>query len=433
MKDIKITVTKKVASVEGTPIIVCGNSDYTLSFTFDDEWSNEQNKVARFSFVKNGLKRFIDMPVHDNTCQVPVLIGIGLVRVGVYAGNLKTTTGAKIKCYKSILCDDADTIDEPFENLYEELMEKIEGIDGSGGQGSLKEVERPNVWELESGAYLVKGGFYWATPRPPVFQNFKEATNCFLLVSVDQYDNNQRKYYAIIDNDVYYGFSCENGINVDTGEHTAEGECNKQIVTTVNPAKEHTNEQVYGAKALDETFVAIDEMLQEKQAELVSGENIKTINGESILGKGDLSVSGGSAEVWEHICDISVKSEDALTVIGQNLGGSFRKVLIKIALNGTRLTEANTTMRFFLNGYVNAAAVARIATDGNAYRTYLIDIEYMSLFNLYRGSVSWYGWYGSGMEGVASVYRTTLISSIHIALDSSTFLTNTYEIYGVKA
>lgn len=142
MKDIKITVTKKVASVEGTPIIVCGNSDYTLSFTFDDEWSNEQNKVARFSFIKNGLKSFIDMPIHDNTCQVPVLIGIGLVRVGVYAGGLKTTTGAKIKCHKSILCDDADTMDEPFKNLYDELIkyvdEAVRGI--AGGLDVLQEL-----------------------------------------------------------------------------------------------------------------------------------------------------------------------------------------------------------------------------------------------------------------------------------------------------
>ena len=65
------------------------------------------------------------------------------------------------------------------------------------------------------------------------------------------------------------------------------------IVTTVDPTKEHTNEQVYGAKALDETFVAIDEMLQEKQAELVSGDNIMTINGKSILGSGDITIGGG--------------------------------------------------------------------------------------------------------------------------------------------
>jgi hypothetical protein len=151
MKDIKIIVAKKVASVDGTPTIVCGNSDYTLSFTFDDEWSNEQNKVARFSFSKNGLKSFIDVPIHDGTCQVPVLVGIGLVRVGVYAGNLRTTTGAKIKCQKSILCDDADEMVEPFENLYEEIINLIKQNEG------ITEITKDTyVTELESGIYRCK-------------------------------------------------------------------------------------------------------------------------------------------------------------------------------------------------------------------------------------------------------------------------------------
>ena len=123
MKNIEITVEKKIASVEGLPEIVCGNSDYTLSFTFDNEWSGDQNKVARFSFSKNNSKCFIDMPIENNTCKVPVLVGIVLVRVGVYAGELKTTTGAKIKCVKSIICDDAEATEEGMQNLYDKVME----------------------------------------------------------------------------------------------------------------------------------------------------------------------------------------------------------------------------------------------------------------------------------------------------------------------
>jgi hypothetical protein len=123
MNAIKITVEKKIASVEGLPEIVCGNSGYTLSFAFDDEWSGEQNKVARFSFKKNNKKCFIDMPIENNTCQVPVLVGIAVVRVGVYAGELKTTTGAKIKCIKSIICDDAEATEEGMQNLYDKVME----------------------------------------------------------------------------------------------------------------------------------------------------------------------------------------------------------------------------------------------------------------------------------------------------------------------
>ena len=130
MEDIKIIVENKVASVEGTPFIVCGNNDYTLSFTFDKEWNDEQDKVARFGFIKNGLKSFIDVPIQDDKCNVPVMLGIGLVRVGVYAGELKTTTGAKIGCIKSILCDDADEMDEPYINIYNELLKKIEEMGG---------------------------------------------------------------------------------------------------------------------------------------------------------------------------------------------------------------------------------------------------------------------------------------------------------------
>jgi lysophospholipase L1-like esterase len=128
MKNIEITVVKKVAYADGMPTIVCGNNDYTLSFVFDDEWSDELHKVARFSFVKNGLKGFIDVPIENDTCKVPVLLGIGLVRVGVYAGDLRTTTGAKIKCTKSILCDDAEVMDDPFENLYEKINKTIDNL-----------------------------------------------------------------------------------------------------------------------------------------------------------------------------------------------------------------------------------------------------------------------------------------------------------------
>ena len=103
MKEIGIVVTEKIATVNGTPLIVCDNSDYTIKFTFDTEWAKADNKIARFSFLKNGLNRYIDVPIENNTCNVPILSDIEAVAVGAYAGNLQTTTGAVIKCKKSIL------------------------------------------------------------------------------------------------------------------------------------------------------------------------------------------------------------------------------------------------------------------------------------------------------------------------------------------
>ena len=103
MKEIGVVVTEKIATVNGTPLIVCDNSDYTIKFTFDTEWAAADNKIARFSFLKNGLNRYIDVPIENDACNVPILSDIEAVAVGAYAGNLQTTTGAVIKCKKSIL------------------------------------------------------------------------------------------------------------------------------------------------------------------------------------------------------------------------------------------------------------------------------------------------------------------------------------------
>lgn len=46
---------------------------------------------------------------------------------------------------------------------------------------------------------------------------------------------------------------------------------------------------------ISELIKKVEELEKSKQDLLVSGENIKTINGSSILGKGDLVISGGSS------------------------------------------------------------------------------------------------------------------------------------------
>ena len=142
MSTINISVTDKIASVKGTPIIVCGNSSYIASFTFDAEWDAESEKVARFTYLTNGVKKFIDKPLNDeNKCRVPVLINIEKVIVGVYAGDLRTTTGADIKCKKSILCE---TEEEGETLLVPKVTERVPypvndtGVDNGSAQQILK-------------------------------------------------------------------------------------------------------------------------------------------------------------------------------------------------------------------------------------------------------------------------------------------------------
>lgn len=245
MEDIKIIVKDKVASVEGTPSIVCGNNDYTLSFTFDEEWEDEPNKVARFSFVKNGIKSFIDMPIEDNACKVPVLLGIGLVRVGVYAGELKTTTGAKISCTKSILCDDANEMDEPWENIFNELKEQIAGL---GGGGAIETVNSPNIWELDAGVYRVSGEVSYGKFESSVKTNSINLSNKvgFLMVGLSPSLSNQRDFYLFADGKIYFGYSVDMVLKIEGAISGEFSKVTKEISSTTTPTEIPTAEAVVG-------------------------------------------------------------------------------------------------------------------------------------------------------------------------------------------
>jgi hypothetical protein len=133
MIDIKINITNKIANAIGTPFIVCGNSDYTVTFTFDAEWGAYQEKTARFFFVSDGIEQYIDVLFSGNTCNAPVLPNIEKVLIGVYTGNLRTTTGAEVRCKRSILF--GGKVHEPptTEDVYNEILEIVSKKLGSEG------------------------------------------------------------------------------------------------------------------------------------------------------------------------------------------------------------------------------------------------------------------------------------------------------------
>lgn len=107
MPNINIAVAGKIAT-NTTPavVIVCGNSDYTVTFAFDAEWEAEPNRVARFVYVKDGKSLYQEAEFTGDTVSVPKLFDVDYVLVGVYAGDLRTTTPAKVLCDRSILCGD---------------------------------------------------------------------------------------------------------------------------------------------------------------------------------------------------------------------------------------------------------------------------------------------------------------------------------------
>ena len=100
---IDVTIKDKVASCSGARY-VCGNSDYVIHFDFDDEWTEFETKTARFKCEKG----YFDVVFSGDVCAVPVITDTDFFSVGVYAGNIHTTTPASVRVYKSILCGDMD-------------------------------------------------------------------------------------------------------------------------------------------------------------------------------------------------------------------------------------------------------------------------------------------------------------------------------------
>lgn len=125
-RNIKVTVEDRVATAEGDPSFICGNSTYTVTFTFDDEWEDFEVKTALFKWLTaDGMKKH-EQPFTGDTVEAPVFFDTREVEVGVYAGDLTTTTGAPVRCKPSVRCNAGEDV-EPEPDKYNLLMELIKG------------------------------------------------------------------------------------------------------------------------------------------------------------------------------------------------------------------------------------------------------------------------------------------------------------------
>lgn len=123
-RTINVKVKNKIAVADDT-LYICGNSDFVINFDFDDEWAEHTTKTARFIF--DG--QYADVVFVDNRCPVPVMSNIYDFKVGVYVGDLQTTTPARVAATKSILCENGAPA-APHPDVYAQLKTLFElGVD----------------------------------------------------------------------------------------------------------------------------------------------------------------------------------------------------------------------------------------------------------------------------------------------------------------
>lgn len=133
MPNIAIDVSNKIAQQSGTPLIVCGNSDYVINFTFDSEWEEFTAKTARFTYFNRKKNRwqYEDVLFEGDSVAAPVLSDITEVAVGVYAGAIHTSTPALIPCARSIT--DGDPVhDPPPVDVYNQLLKYLAMLQNGG-------------------------------------------------------------------------------------------------------------------------------------------------------------------------------------------------------------------------------------------------------------------------------------------------------------
>lgn len=141
--NININISNKRPTVIGTPVIVCGNSGYSIDFSFDAEWSGSGLKTARFVYAKGGAVQFQEVAFSGNTVQVPILSDIREVYVGVYAGELRTTTPARIPCDRSILCG-GGVHEDPPEDVYLQILQLLNESDLGQFTGHIADKNNPH-------------------------------------------------------------------------------------------------------------------------------------------------------------------------------------------------------------------------------------------------------------------------------------------------
>lgn len=142
MPNIQITVQNKIAQLQGNPDIVCGNSDYTVTFDFDAEWDAYTEKTMCVKFCRYGKKAKYEVLFTGDSCAIPPVYDVDHIDIGVYAGDIRTSTGAIVEC-RACITDGNPVHADPPQDIYNQLLERLNEIGGGGGAPTLITTSAP--------------------------------------------------------------------------------------------------------------------------------------------------------------------------------------------------------------------------------------------------------------------------------------------------
>lgn len=234
MYELNIKVRNKIAAQTDKAEYVCGNSDYIAVFDFDSEWDAYDTKTARFSY--NGS--YTDVVFDGNQCPVPVITNTHCFHIGVYAGDLHTTTAARVPCRKSILCGGGSHV-APGEDVYNQLMQRM------------SELETPDWNQNDSTKKdYIKNRTHWSRPitfdlGEHSFEGYEYVAEFAPSIGSDEELLFRESAIITFDGESY---ECPPNMDVESGKtyfvlpgYNVEGEELPLFYLTVNPVEGYWN------------------------------------------------------------------------------------------------------------------------------------------------------------------------------------------------
>ncbi len=119
-----VNVKNRIASSENRVILISDNADYRIKFECDEEWLGK-TKTVRFV----GKNVFKDMLLDSNNeCEIPVeLLEPGTLKIGLFSSEY-ATSNLTVNVIPSIRSIMAKPLDYTSEDIYRQLLERIDGI-----------------------------------------------------------------------------------------------------------------------------------------------------------------------------------------------------------------------------------------------------------------------------------------------------------------
>lgn len=130
MPEIIIAVQNKLPILAGAvQHIVADNSDYTVRFSFDEQWGEGTKTVY---FIRSNGYAYEPVKTVDDTVSVPVQHDAGLMTrllIGVQQGDVKTSRPCAVAVYPAVTDMIEDDAVQPDPSLWESFMKRLEQLE----------------------------------------------------------------------------------------------------------------------------------------------------------------------------------------------------------------------------------------------------------------------------------------------------------------